>query len=323
MSTAHKTYWHFNEQRRIPSEYELVTTKLLYYGERGFEVLVPLAAWYEKHQRGSQLSLSDWEQFKDPRETTYARYVALQQKQEVFVDGVFHSMQKSNHDVRLSDAWVEKLLAALLPLRYPLHGLQMAMSYVAHMAPGGRIVVAGLFQAADDLRRIQRIAERLAMLRKARKQPLGNGRSIWQEQPSWQPLRRAVERLLTTYDWGEALVALNVCLKPLFDELWVAQFADWAKANGDYPTSEIFLSLWEDCAWHREWTAALVRLLVMDESNQRALRGWMDAWLPVSAEALSALHPLFGDQGPKRIEACHAAWDAWARTLSLKGSRDG
>jgi len=33
-------------------------------------------------------------------------------------------------------------------------------------------------------------------------------KSLWENDPLWQPLRQFVERLLVTYDWGEAFVAL-------------------------------------------------------------------------------------------------------------------
>jgi toluene monooxygenase system protein E len=29
---------------------------------------------------------------------------------------------------------------------------------------------------------------------------------FWEQDPRWQPLRQFVERLLVTYDWGEALL---------------------------------------------------------------------------------------------------------------------
>ena len=42
-----RTYWHLLGTKRVPSEYEIVSSRLLYYPGRGFEVKVPAAAWYE------------------------------------------------------------------------------------------------------------------------------------------------------------------------------------------------------------------------------------------------------------------------------------
>src|SRR6185295_9514509 len=67
-----KTYSHLASERRMPSEYEIATSRLLWYVPRGgFEVNVPLAAWYQRWQRESPFTGADWERFRDPRETTY------------------------------------------------------------------------------------------------------------------------------------------------------------------------------------------------------------------------------------------------------------
>jgi hypothetical protein len=74
-----KTFWHLLPQRRMPSEYEIVRSKLLlntgegFTGKR-FELDVPLQQWYEQYQQGSPLACSSWEKFRDPRETTYTKY---------------------------------------------------------------------------------------------------------------------------------------------------------------------------------------------------------------------------------------------------------
>ena len=50
-----RTYWHLLPQRRMPSEYEIVTSKLLCYTGEGFtgkrfELDVPLQHWYKQYQ---------------------------------------------------------------------------------------------------------------------------------------------------------------------------------------------------------------------------------------------------------------------------------
>ncbi len=93
-----KTFWHLLPQRRMPSEYEIVTSKLLlntgegFTGKR-FELDVPLQQWYEQYQQGSPLSCSSWEKFRDPRETTYTKYTELQMEKEIFVDGILEEIE--------------------------------------------------------------------------------------------------------------------------------------------------------------------------------------------------------------------------------------
>jgi hypothetical protein len=56
----------------------------------------------------------------------------------------------------------------------------------------------------------------------------------WQDDPVWQPLRETVEKLITTYDWGECFVALNLVLKPMLDELFMQYMSDLALRESDH-----------------------------------------------------------------------------------------
>ena len=97
-----KTYWHLAPHKRMPSEYELVSSKLQYYKAGRFEVDVPLQQWYQQYQQGSPFACSDWEQFYDPRETTYAKYVALQSAREVYIAGLLELIETSDYDKETS-----------------------------------------------------------------------------------------------------------------------------------------------------------------------------------------------------------------------------
>jgi toluene monooxygenase system protein E len=289
-----RTFWHLAHLKRKPTDYDIVTSRLLYYTDRGFEVKVPFSAWHERFVKRSALALGDWERFHDPRETTYTRYTELQKTKETFVDELLKSIDETGYDARLTPAWVHVLSRTIGPLRYPIHGLQMVAGYVGHMAPSGRLVIACAFQAADEMRRIQRLAYRTCQLRARDPEFAMKSRSDWEGDELWQPLRRAVERLLVTYDWGEAFTALNLVLKPAFDELFMRRFAELARASGDDLLSGVLFSLNEDCRWHRDWASALVRLLVEERAaNRAALQGWVAKWDPVVASALRAFAPIF------------------------------
>jgi toluene monooxygenase system protein E len=289
-----RTYWHLEPLARKPSEYEIATSRLLYYVGRGFEIDSPLGPWYERYQSRSRLRGAEKDDFADPRATTYARYVATRKKREAFVDGLFQSMEDTAYDRALSPAWRETLSGIVGPLRYCGHGLQMAAAYVGQMAPSGRVVVAALFQAADEMRRVQRLAYRMRALRQLDAGFGADARERWQEDATWQPLRALVERLLVTYDWGEAFTALDVVVKPALDDLFLVQVGRLAQSRGDDLLARVFLSLNEDCQWHREWSAALVQtLLVKDPANRAPLDGWVEKWAPLAQDAVDAFLPLF------------------------------
>jgi len=289
-----KTYSHLMHLGHKPTEYEIVTTGLHYYTSKGFEVSVPVEEWYGRYQKGSPFACSDWEAFGDPQETTYTKYTTSRKAREIFVDGLFRSIEDTGYDGALSKGWLDILNRVLAPMRYPCHGLQMAASYVAQMGPSGRITIAGLLQAADEIRRIQRLAYRMRALQVVHPDFGQNGRALWQSDALWQPWREAIEQLLVTYDWGEAFVALNLVFKPAFDELFLTHFARLAQRHGDDLLSKVFFSLNEDCQWHREWSRALVRVALQDnDANRSVIQGWTERWTPVVCRAVEAFAPVF------------------------------
>jgi toluene monooxygenase system protein E len=309
MSTQ-RTFWHLEGKRRVPSAYELKSSKLLYYPGRGFEVPTPVSEWFARYQTGSALVLSGLESFRDARETTYASYVALAREKESFVDGLLRSADETDYDARLGKEWLESLARWLPVLLYPCHGLQMVTAYVAHLAPVSEVVIALAFQQADEIRRVHRLAQRVAMLQKVRPGFGADARRLWQEAPEWQPLRRVIEELLVTYDWGEALVRLNLVVKPVFDAFFVERGSRLAEARQDPLLCRLLFSLQEDCRWHASVTDDLVRaLLSAGDANDQTLCAWVRGARPEMLNAVSALEPLW-DSKLEPYQAVMEALDA-------------
>ena len=292
-----RTYWHLGDLGRKPNDYDIATSKLLYYPARGFETNLPIDDWYRRFQRESPLQCSDWEQFRDPRETTYTKYTELQRIKEAFVDGALQAAEDRGHDRALAPAWLETLAGLLPPLRYPVHGLQMIAAYVGQMAPSGRIVVASLFQAADELRRVQRLAYRMRQLQELDPGFGAQARTEWESAARWQPLRELIERLLVTYDWGEAFVALCFAVKPRFDALFATRLGELARRSGDELLGNLVFSLDEDCRWHRDWSRALVHTAISDRpANREVIEAWLVKWDPLAIRAVEAFAPILGEQ---------------------------
>jgi toluene monooxygenase system protein E len=293
-----RTYWHLSDLGRKPTDYDIATSQLHYWTARGFEVKVPVTDWYERYQRGSELRCRDWEAWGDPRQTTYTTYTTMQRTREAFVNGLLDSISE-DYDRGLSPQWVALLERILAPLRYPGHGLQMVAAYVGSMAPTARITIAATFQAADEMRRVQRLAYRMRQFQMTHPEFGSKARQTWQDDPIWQPLREVIETLLVTWDWGEALVALQLVLKPAFDELFMTQFGRLARASGDDVLERLFFSLNEDCAWHRSWSKSLLLTAVRDTpESSPAIQRWIEIWVPRVSRAIAAFHPVFDEMLP-------------------------
>jgi toluene monooxygenase system protein E len=326
---AQKTYWHLLSQKRMPTEYEIVTSKLLLYTGEGFtgkrfELDVPLQKWYQQYQEGSPFTCSSWEKFVDPRETTYTRYTEIQLEKEIFVDGILEEIEATNYDASLPRSWLQVLERFLAPLRFPVHGLQMAAAYLGQMAPGGRLTIAASLQAADEVRRVERLAYRQRQLQItypefAQDGLKHNSKAIWQDAPIWQPLREVIERLLVTYDWAESFTALNLVIKPLFDQLFMVHFSDLALSKGDHLLGQILYSLNEDCQWHREWSQSLVKIAIQDKSaNRDVLQRWVNRWSPLGLRALDALSPALAvDSGMDPNEQISRQWRSYLNSMDL------
>ena len=285
----------------MPTEYEIVTSKLLCYTGEGFtgkrfELDVPLKEWYRRYQEESPLVCSSWEKFRDPRETTYTKYTDLQREKEIFVDGILDEIELTGYDAHLRPAWLHIFPRLVAPFRYAGHGFQMIASYVGQMAPSGRITITAALQSADEMRRIQRIAYRIRQLQLIYPGLGSDSRTLWQTDSLWQPLREVVEKLLIVYDWAESFVGLNLVLKPLVDELFMKYLSDVALREDDYLLGQIFYSLNEDCQWHRQWSESLVRMAVEDNvRNRDTIQSWINQWYPLAARAVQTFASHLGN----------------------------
>lgn len=285
-----RTYACLADQRTKPSDYEVTTTALLYYPARGFEVQTPVWRHYVEHQQGGLLRSARWDAFEDPSHTTYTSYVAERRDQEAFLDRLY-AQPPTPLPLPL-----EPLLGFVSALRFPLHALQMTAAYVGSLAPSGRISVAAAFQAADELRRVQRLCQWLSRSGRSLQALDALGREQWQQSPELQPLRRAVEQLLVSYDWGGALLTLNGVLKPLLERLCFEHLAELARSHREEVLEKTLRSLAEDGRWHARWFLALARHLVAEDRGNAALIGRRLAELrPGYLAAVASLLGSLGD----------------------------
>ncbi|MBB3664485.1 toluene monooxygenase system protein E [Prauserella sediminis] len=288
-----KTWEHLAKRRRKPSEYEIVSTKLLWHmrdREQPWDVghTGPLAEHYRKYRNGSPITHPDWDSFRDPDELVYRTYNILQDGQESYVDGLLDQHNAESHDKGLASEWAATLVKLYTPSRYVIHTIQMASAYLVHMAPASTIANCAAFQAADSLRWLSNVAYRTAELGLAHP-GVGFGqreRELWEELPLWQGFRELMERQLTTFDWAEAFVALNVVAKPAVDEMVFRELGMSARRHGDTLHALLAEAALRDSERSRRWTAALVGMMNDIPGNQEQLTSWVDKWQPLATEAI-------------------------------------
>ncbi len=290
-----KTWSHLAGNRRRPSEYEVVSTNLIYNvddAESPFELgpNIPLSKWFKQYRHGSPLSGCNFEDFRDPDEMIYRSYNTLQDGQETYVEGLLDEYDDLEHDAGLDGAWQSTLQSLYTPGRYLVHTVQMASHYLVQIVPSSTIRNCVLYQAADQMRWLSHIAYRTAEL-KEHCPDRGYGsseRQMWEEDAAWQGFRELMEKVLVTYDWGEAFVALNLVAKPAIDETLLRQLPAAGRRQGDTLLGLLSDSVYRDVRRSRTWSSALVRFAAENNANVTVIRNWIEKWLPLANTAIES-----------------------------------
>ena len=296
-----RTWSAFGEIRHVPSEYEIVTHEVNYTLRKrrsaAFELnpTTPANMWYLTYRDKSPVQVPEWNEFRDPEEMTYRKYVTSQDAQESLVQGVLDQYERTPHDQNIDAAWLDTLAHLLVPTRYPVHGLQMTQAYLGTIAPSSYITNCAAFSAADLLRRGSLIAYRTRQLQLARPDELSltEGRRIWETDTGWQPARRAVETALIAYDWAECLTAANLVLRPALDEVLLTQVAHIARNNHDDLTWLLLTNLAKDSARAARWSCALARFAIeRNPDNAGCFTRWVKKWRTRAEDAAGGLATL-------------------------------
>src|SRR5258708_41784 len=123
-----KTWSAFGNLGRRPTEYEILTHNLNHTTGA-----VPLEmgpgvhgnVWLREHRDSIKLTAPDWDGFRDPDAVTYGSYVADQDDQETYVEGLLERFDGEGYDASLSADALDLLATAATPGRYLAHRLQL------------------------------------------------------------------------------------------------------------------------------------------------------------------------------------------------------
>jgi toluene monooxygenase system protein E len=291
-----KTWSHLADRRRRPTEYETVSTNLLWH-TRNPEAPwtmgdgIAMSKWFKKYRNNSPLKAGDWDGFRDPDQLIYRNYTLIQDGQESFVDGLLEDYSRNEHDVSMPDEWTALLGRYYTPARYLMHAIQMSSNYLVALSPASAIANCFMFQAGDHLRWLSRVSYRTAELRIAKPHQgfVDEERLHWEQSLEWQGFRELTEKTLIAWDWAEQFVALNLVLKPAVDAAFIGALGQAARRNEDTLTALLLDAQFIDSERCRRFTAALLKFALESESsNSAVIRGWLDKWNSLGRGAVSA-----------------------------------
>ncbi len=253
------------------------------------------------------LRSTDWFAFRDPGEywerPYYQREAAIEQQ----IDGAMRSAVEQGLIDDFSPEWIEFLRASLQVPAYVEHGLWFALATIGRACLSDSVATCVCLQAAMK----QRSAQALVLYAMDLEQhhgsfPIAAAREAFLRDAAWQPTRRYLERLAATADWGEVIVAANLCFEPVVGTLLRRELGiRAAAANGDTVTPVLARVATQEWEWAQAWSTELVRFLSSDrehgEHNRTVIDRWIADWEPLASEAALALAPLAA-QIPRGIE---------------------
>ena len=316
-----KTFAWFEGRKRPPSEYEELTVGL-HFGEEAL-VHTRVGTWTLDN---TKLANVPWEDFRDPAQLHYRTWVALQAGAERELGATLDLAASAGFVDGLAASWRAELAALAGGLAFAEWGVAMAMQYVERFCLSSAIGQAAQLQVCDELRHAQRALEWADSLSGGAGSAAGDedpARAAWMEHPALQPLRKAVELALTLTDWGEVVVAVNVCLEGLLQPFQRELYLNGARQEHDMGTAMLGQHCWVDEERHLGWTEAFLRMVVeADPANRATLQAWYDTHVPAAREALDALAAGFPFGGVAE-QAAAVARTELAKRLAGAGLEEG
>ena len=244
------------------------------------------------------LCSSDWFDFRDPGEQWERPYYQIGAAVEQQIEGAMRSAREEGLIEDFRPEWVDFLRRFLQIPAFVEHGLWFAMATAGRDCLSDSVATCVCLQAAMKQRSAQAIVLYAMDLEEHHGEfAIEAAREAFLGEPEWQPTRRYLERLASAHDWGEVIVAANLCFEPVVVTLLRRELGTRAAAaNGDIVTPVLARVESQEWEWARAWTGELMRFLLDDsvhgEANREVISTWIRDWLPQAVEAGLALAPL-------------------------------
>jgi hypothetical protein len=252
--------------------------------------------WWPESTR---LRSDDWYAFRDPGELWERNYYQQGTEHERLVEGAVSGAHRERTFEDFTPEWIDFLRAHLQEPAFVEHGLWLALASAGRDCLSDSVAHCVVLDAAMKQRQAQAIVlYGLDLESHFGDFPVERARQTFLREAHWQPARSYVERLRATPDWGERIVAANVCFEPLVGVLIRRELLMRApKWGGDSVTSAVGHVAQLEWAWIHDWTAEFVRFVLAEAehgpANREVLADWIADWLPLARDAADALEPVF------------------------------
>jgi ferredoxin-NADP reductase/ferredoxin len=247
------------------------------------------------------LCCTDWFAFRDPGQQWERPFYQAAAAAEQQLEGALASAAEQGLMADFAPDWVAFLRTSLQIPAFVEHGLWFALATAARDCLSDSVATCVCLQAAHKQRSAQAIVLYAMDLEPLLgcELPIGAAREAFLRDPAWQPARRYLERLAATPDWGEVIVAANLCFEPVVGTLIRRELGTRAAAaSGDTVTPVLARVATQKWEWAQARTVAPVRLLISDAAhgahNRAVIEGWMEDWMAPAREAAATISDAAG-----------------------------
>ena len=324
---GHRKFAWFDPARKgSPSEYESYTLGQQSSPRRGLHVGWPVRFDDGREpftESSSAIRCSNWEKYRDPAQIWQRPSVASINHEQQTLGRLIESTLAEGVAERINPVWSREILGKYLAA-WPFveYGEFLSLCYVVREALAETITFAFAFEAADKMRYAQNLVGLIIQLSDVLPgYSDSEARGAWLGDPVLVPLRENIELIVSSADWVEIIVAIDLVLEPVIGTLVKSEFlARNASYNGDPATPLILASERSDARRHLEGALALIAHVCGDPThgveNRKLVGNWLEKWAVNTGQAARALKGLFELEGiaAEPFEPCFERARAHQRT---------
>jgi phenol hydroxylase P1 protein len=269
-------------------------------------------------ERITKVKCEDWEQFRDPARLYYATYCYSRADFQARIKGQFETADRYGLFKNMDPAMVDTIREFFPVLRHFIFGESVAFMYIGRASVGTAVEQCATYQCYDQMGTAQLITRICLELEDQCPTILQDGKQKWIEDEKYQKLRALLENVMVTWDWAEAMVAINLILDSILYPLFFEKMTAVAVKNGDsvyISFSQFFMEMFE---YERNYTTALVKMLLEDRSeNKDVIASYVNKWLPRVIEAVQPVLAVFDlpQNGGNGEEALQHVLDQYVKSL--------
>lgn len=244
---------------------------------------------------GSALACADWQTFAGPGKRWAQSIERMEAEAESRVKAAVARVMRGETFSEVSPVWLRFLQRNLPVAAFAFNECGRLLEAVSRRTPWGAVSHGLQLQASMQYRQAQSIVLYAAdMEQRMGAMPMHTARSRWETDREWLPAHHYLEHAAVCPDWGETLVAVNLCFEPLAGQLLRREIAmGLGPAHGDHVTTIVAEAGQVEWELTRSWTTAVLSFLLADpahgDANRLLLQEWVGRQLPAAEASVQTL----------------------------------